>query len=207
MCIHSLDHCPVAVDLAVVVFVFLRQAAVSGFPDRVRAVPADVAFVSGDVPRLALGVGEFRLPDTPQVVPGPRLRIRDPHQVSVEITGDLEVEPGGLVFAGVEVVVVSPVPAGHQGSINHERAGEGLKVCGSGPVFVQQASDQIGEGADDAGDGGLGDAVGRGECLFSAVFAEIIQGQQDTIFHGQGTSAIGHIGELVAVLNGLDQAE
>lgn len=89
------------------------------------AAPAEVALVRGDVPRLSREVGESGLPDAPQVVPGPGLRIRDPHQVSVQVAGDLEVEPSGLVFPGVEVVVVVSVPAGHQGFINHERTGEG----------------------------------------------------------------------------------
>ena len=36
---------------------------------------------------------------------------------------------------------------------------------------------------------------------------KVVQGQQDTVFHGQSALAVGHIGELVAVLDGLDQAE
>lgn len=62
MCVHSFDHCPVAIDLPVVVFVLVVQAAVSGFPDRVRAVPADAALIGGGVPGLPGGVGKLKIP-------------------------------------------------------------------------------------------------------------------------------------------------
>ena len=91
-----------------------------------------------------------------------------PGQVAREGAGDLDVQSGGPVLAGVQLRVFGPGPALKQGAIDDQLHG-GIQVLHSRHTDFQSPDDQGRVGADDAGDGGLGDAVELGEQLLGQV--------------------------------------
>lgn len=72
--------------------------------------------------------------------------------------------------------MISPGPALKQGAVD-DQLGRGVQVLHRWNIAVQACGDQGRVGADDAGDGGLGDAVELGEQLLGQVVAQVGQGQ------------------------------
>ena len=72
------------------------------------------------------------------------------------------------MLTGVELGVADPGPALKQGTVD-DQLGRGVQVLHRWNTAVQAWGDQGRVGADDAGDGGLGDAVELGEQLLGQV--------------------------------------
>ena len=72
------------------------------------------------------------------------------------------------MLIGVQLGVAGPVPALKQGAVD-DQLGRGVQVLHRWHIAVQARGDQGRVGADDAGDGGLGDAVELGEQLLGQV--------------------------------------
>ena len=75
--------------------------------------------------------------------------------------------------------MVLPGPALKQGAVDDQLHG-GVQVLHRWHIAVQARGDQGRVGADDAGDGGLGDAVELGEQLLGQVVAQVCQCQAHT---------------------------
>ena len=80
------------------------------------------------------------------------------------------------MLAGVQLGVVLPGPALKQGAVD-DQLGRGVQVLHRWNTAVQACGNQGRVGADDAGDGGLGDAVELGEQLLGQVVPQVGQGQ------------------------------
>ena len=80
------------------------------------------------------------------------------------------------MLTGVQLGVVLPGPALKQGAVD-DQLGRGVQVLHRWNTAVQACGDQGRVGADDAGDGGLGDAVELGEQLLGQVVPQVGQGQ------------------------------
>ena len=109
-----------------------------------------------------------------------------------------------LVLTGVQLEVVLPGPALKQGAVD-DQLSRGVQVLHRRYRDLEGLGDQGRVGADDAGDGGLGDAVELGEQLLGQVVAQVGQGQshaQEQPQHPRPEDRrIGVLGE-----NGLAQA-
>ena len=68
-------------------------------------------------------------------------RVAGPGQASGQGAGHLKVDSGGVVLAGVEFGLVTPCPAGHEGSVD-DQPGVRVEVVGGGDVLFQGAGDQ-----------------------------------------------------------------
>ena len=108
------------------------------------------------------------------------------------------------MLTGVQLGVVLPGPALKQGAVD-DQLGRGVQVLHRWNTAVQACGDQGRVGADDAGDGGLRDAVELGEQLLGQVVPQVGQGQahaQEQPQHPRPEDRqIGVLGE-----NGLAQA-
>ena len=80
------------------------------------------------------------------------------------------------MLTGVELGVADPGPALKQGTVD-DQLGRGVQVLHRWNTAVQAGGDQGRVGTDDAGGGGLGDAVELGEQLLGQVVAQVGQGQ------------------------------
>ena len=72
--------------------------------------------------------------------------------------------------------MIGPGPALQEGAVD-DQLGRGVEVLHRWNTAVQAGGDQGRVGGDDAGDGGLRDAVGLGEQLLARVVAQVGQGQ------------------------------
>ena len=72
--------------------------------------------------------------------------------------------------------MISPGPALQEGAVD-DQLGRGVQVLHRRHVLLKNLGDQGRVGADDAGDGGLRDAVGLGEQLLGQVVPQVGQGQ------------------------------
>lgn len=72
------------------------------------------------------------------------------------------------MLTGVQLGVVLPGPALKQGAVD-DQLGRGVQVLHNWYLVTEGVGDQGRVGADDAGDGGLGDAVELGEQLLGQV--------------------------------------
>ena len=72
--------------------------------------------------------------------------------------------------------MISPGPALQEGAVD-DQLGRGAQILHRRHVLLKNLGDQGRVGADDAGDGGLRDAVGLGEQLLARVVAQVGQGQ------------------------------
>lgn len=108
------------------------------------------------------------------------------------------------MLTGVQLGVVLPGPALKQGAVD-DQLGRGVQVLHRWNTAVQACGNQGRVGADDAGDGGLGDAVELGEQLLGQVVPQVGQSQahaQERPQHPRPEDRqIGVLGE-----NGLAQA-
>ena len=75
------------------------------------------------------------------------------------------------MLTGVQLGVVLPGPALKQGAVD-DQLGRGVQVLHRWNTAVQACGNQGRVGADDAGDGGLPDAVELGEQLLARVVAQ-----------------------------------
>ena len=85
-----------------------------------------------------------------------------PGQVAREGAGDLDVQSGGPVLAGVQLRVFGPGPALKEGAIDDQLHG-GIQILHSRHTDFQSLGNQGCVGGDDSGGGGLRDAVELGE--------------------------------------------
>lgn len=92
--------------------------------------------------------------------------------------GHLEVDSGGVVFAGVEFGLVMPGPARYGGAVDDQPGARLEVVCGGG-VLGRGSGDRGRLGGQDSGDGGLGDCERFGEGLLSEVVAQAGQNESD----------------------------
>ena len=72
--------------------------------------------------------------------------------------------------------MISPGPALQEGAVD-DQLGRGAQILHRRHVLLKNLGDQGRVGADDAGDGGLPDAVDLGEQLLGQVVAQVGQGQ------------------------------
>ena len=72
--------------------------------------------------------------------------------------------------------MISPGPALQEGAVD-DQLGRGAQILHRRHVLLKNLGDQGRVGADDAGDGGLRDAVDLGEQLLGQVVAQVGQGQ------------------------------
>ena len=103
---------------------------------------------------------------------------RDPRPTPDDRRGDqdLDVEPGALVLARPQLGVGLPAPAGHQGTVQDVVAARGdLLGSDEDEVAVQGAGDQLSEGLDGPGDGGLGHAEQLTDSGLGKVMAQVDQ--------------------------------
>ena len=72
--------------------------------------------------------------------------------------------------------MVFPGPALQEGAVD-DQLGRGIQILHDWHLITEGVGDQGRVGGDDAGDGGLPDAVGLGEQLLARVVAQVGQGQ------------------------------
>ena len=72
--------------------------------------------------------------------------------------------------------MISPGPALQEGAVD-DQLGRGIQILHRRHVLLKSPGDQGRVGGDDAGDGGLRDAVDLGEQLLARVVAQVGQGQ------------------------------
>ena len=93
--------------------------------------------------------------------------------------------------------MISPGPALQEGAVD-DQLGRGIQILHRRHVLLKSPGDQGRVGADDAGDGGLRDAVDLGEQLLARVVPQVGQGQAYTQEqpqhprpeHRQGTGSV-----------------
>ena len=78
--------------------------------------------------------------------------------------------------------MISPGPALQEGAVD-DQLGRGIQILHRRHVLLKNLGDQGRVGADDAGDGGLRDAVDLGEQLLGQVVPQVGQGQAHTQEH------------------------
>ena len=83
------------------------------------------------------------------------------------------------MLTGVELRAVLPGPALKQGAVD-DQLGGGVQVLHDWYLVAEGVGDQGRVGADDAGDGGLRDAVELGEQLLGQVVPQVRQGWAHT---------------------------
>lgn len=126
--------------------------------------------------------------DGRRIVSAPEHGVGDPGQVAVQGAGHLELHAGPVVLARVQLGVIVPGPAEHQGAVDDE-LGIGIEVVGGGDRTGQDLADEDRVPGDDPGDRGLGDSVVGGEFGLDAVAAQVGQGQADPVEQSQGRRA------------------
>ena len=80
------------------------------------------------------------------------------------------------MLAGVQLGMTLPGPALQEGAVD-DQLSRGIQILHRRYTGLEGRGDQGRVGADDAGDGGLRDAVGLGEQLLGHVMPQVGQGQ------------------------------
>ena len=99
--------------------------------------------------------------------------------------------------------MISPGPALQEGAVD-DQLGRGIQILHRRHVLLKSPGDQGRVGADDAGDGGLRDAVDLGEQLLARVVPQVGQGQAYTQEqpqhprpeHRQGTGSVNGLAQV-----------
>lgn len=119
------------------------------------------------------------MPDCCGVVHVPGLWVRDPDEVAAEGAGELDVDAGAVVLAGVQFGVVLPGPAGEQAAVDDELAVRIEAVSGRDPAG-EQGTENRHEFSDRSRDGGLGDSVVLSDFILDVVSPQVRQGDGDS---------------------------
>lgn len=142
------------VDRGVVVSGFLADLAGCRFSLRRGHSASEVALVRDELGGVS-SVEEVVGVDCGHVMGAAWQRVGDPHDAPGQGGHDLDVDPGGVVLAGVQLGVVAPGPAGQEGPID-QMGGVGGDLVDGGYLVCQDLGDDRGEFRHGTADAGLG---------------------------------------------------